>query len=302
MGTSTRAIPLENSIESFRSMPGSKVKREELAMRLRHAISNFVKSFVVLSVLQSPGYGLGLDKTTGIDHSPGAAATHVQRPPAFASLPASKFQPSPPSEPFELPADPITTGDVTIKWQVVRSQIKAEAAVLARCQAEQKCSPAAQEFMSIIAEGRGRDGLARIGLINRAVNLTIVPTSDMKQWGVPDRWSPPLETLTTGRGDCEDYAIVKYAALLNAGVSNDDLKLVLVRNLLRDEDHAILAARVDGKWYALDNRWLALVPDSQLAHVIPLFVLDDTGVKEFVPELETAKLAANRPQFRAKKS
>jgi len=60
-------------------------------------------------------------------------------------------------------------------------------------------------------------GLARVGLINRAVDLAITPTSDEAQWGVVDHWSPPFETLQTHRGDCEDYAIVKYVALLQAG-------------------------------------------------------------------------------------
>ena len=43
-----------------------------------------------------------------------------------------------------------------------------------------------------------------IGVINREINLAIVPTIDFVQWGVDDRWSPPLETFATGRGDCED--------------------------------------------------------------------------------------------------
>ena len=270
-------------------------------MCFRYTIGTFAKSLIVFLELQSPGHALGVDKTLEIDRSQTTAVANVQQSPTLASLPLQNFQPSS-SEPFALQAKPITTGEVAAKWQIVRSEIKAEAAVLARCQAEQECSAVAREFNSIIAEGRGRDGLARIGLINRAVNLAIVPTSDMKQWGVPDRWSPPLETLTTGRGDCEDYAIAKYVALLDAGISNDDLKLVIVHNLLRDEDHAILVARVDGKWYVLDNRWLALVADSQLAHVIPLFVLDDTGVREFVPQTSATRLAANRPQFGTKKS
>jgi hypothetical protein len=54
--------------------------------------------------------------------------------------------------------------------------------------------------------------------------------------GVPDRWSSPLETLTTGRGDCEDYAIVKYVALLNVGIKRQDVKLVLVHDLLRQRE------------------------------------------------------------------
>jgi hypothetical protein len=52
--------------------------------------------------------------------------------------------------------------------------------------------------------------------------LAIKPTSDEAQWGVADNWSPPFETLQTHRGDCEDYAIVKYVAL-QAGASRDDV-------------------------------------------------------------------------------
>lgn len=271
-------------------------------MSFRHTVGNFTKSLVVFWALQSPGYALGVDRAIGIDRSQTTAAAKVQQSPTLASLPSPDFRPKSSRQPFGLVADPIITGELSAKWQTVRSEIKAEAAVLARCQAERECPAAAREFISIVTEGRGRDGLTRIGAINRAINLAIVPSSDMKQWGVPDRWSPPLETLTTGRGDCEDYAIAKYAALLDAGLTSDDLKLVLVHNLLRNEDHAILAARMDGNWYVLDNRWLALVRDTQLAHVIPLFVLDDTGVKKFVPQTLAMRLAANRPQFGIKKS
>jgi predicted transglutaminase-like cysteine proteinase len=85
-------------------------------------------------------------------------------------------------------------------------------------------------------------------LINRAVDLAITPTSDEAQWGVADHWSPPFETLQTHRGDCEDYAIVKYVALLQAGLSHNDVKIVILRNLLPKEDHAAVAARVEGQW------------------------------------------------------
>jgi len=39
-------------------------------------------------------------------------------------------------------------------------------------------------------------------------------------------WSDPFETLQSKSGDCEDFAIVKYAALLAAGVSRDAVKIV----------------------------------------------------------------------------
>lgn len=215
----------------------------------------------------------------------------------------SQSNPAHPSsrEPFALPASPVTTGEVLAKWRLVEEKIDGEAAVLERCRARQECPPAAQEFLRIVGEGRDRDGLARIGVINRAVNLAIMPMSDMKQWGVPDRWSSPLETLTTGRGDCEDYAIAKYVALVDAGIPKQDVKLVIVHNLAFDEDHAMVATRVDGEWIVLDNRSLALVPDIAVRRVTPLFVLDDIGVKVFVPTAQT-RLAADQQHSQTKGS
>ena len=76
----------------------------------------------------------------------------------------------------------------------------------------------ARTFLDIIAQGRARTGRARIGFINRAINLAIRPVSDLAQWSVLDRWSAPFDTLTSGLGDCEDYAIAKYVALTQAGI------------------------------------------------------------------------------------
>ncbi len=148
---------------------------------------------------------------------------------------------------------------------------------------EQRCPQGARNFLAIVAQGRAQTGRARIGIINRAVNLAIEPMSDMAQWGVPDRWSPPLETFTTGRGDCEDYAIAKYVALTAAGVPAQDVKLIIVRNTAANEDHAVVAVRDGGDWIILDNRWLTLVKDVAMPKIIPEFVLDDAGVREFVP-------------------
>ena len=41
----------------------------------------------------------------------------------------------------------------------------------------------------------------------------------------------PLETFTTGRGDCEDYTIAKYVALRAAGIAQEDVKLIVVSDI-----------------------------------------------------------------------
>jgi predicted transglutaminase-like cysteine proteinase len=187
---------------------------------------------------------------------------------------------------FGMETEPVA-GEVAAKWRAVEADIVREQQVLARCRARETCPLVAQNLLDIVAEGAGRSGRARVGLINRAVDLAITPTSDEAQRGVVDHWSPPFETLQTHRGDCEDYAIVKYVALLQAGLSRDDVKIVILRNRLPNEDHAVVAARVDGQWLILDNRRLALVRDTKMVGSIPKFVLDEDGTRRFVPSNRT---------------
>ncbi len=187
---------------------------------------------------------------------------------------------------FGMETEPVA-GEVAAKWRAVEADIDREQQVLAGCLAQQACPAVAQDLLDIVAEGAGRSGLARVGLINRAVDLAITPTSDEVQWGVADHWSSPFETLQSRRGDCEDYAIVKYVALLQAGLSRDDVKIVILRNLWPNEDHAAVAARVDGQWLILDNRHLALVRDTELVRSIPEFALGEDGTQRFVPSNRT---------------
>jgi len=211
---------------------------------------------------------------------------HAQAPVTLAALDLAKppAVTPPVAEPFGLAALPVDSGSVLTKWNGVEADIRSDDEILARCRTSpERCPDAARNFLAIIDLGRKQSGRARIGTINRAINFAIRPMSDLAQWGVPDRWSSPLETFTTGRGDCEDYAIAKYVALTQAGIAAEDVRLVIVHDLTVEENHAVAAVRLDGDWIVLDNRWLTLVADVDVLHMVPLFVLDDDGVKQFAP-------------------
>jgi predicted transglutaminase-like cysteine proteinase len=183
---------------------------------------------------------------------------------------------------FGMETEPFAAAAVSGKWSRTRAEIARERDIVARCHEKGACPADAQKLIALIATGAGRNGRAKVGLINRAVDLAIRPVSDEAQWGVPDRWSAPFETLRSSRGDCEDYAIVKYLALLEAGIPRDDVKIVILKNAFPHEDHAVVAVRVDDQWLILDNRTLALVRDMDLTHATPVFVLDQAGVRRFV--------------------
>jgi hypothetical protein len=69
---------------------------------------------------------------------------------------------------------------------------------------------------------------------------------------------------------------------LYPGVDDEDLRLIIVRDLVVSENHAVVAARWGGTWFILDNRWLALVEDNKMHRLRPLFVLNNDSVRQYI--------------------
>lgn len=202
---------------------------------------------------------------------------------------------NPQSEPFGLASVPLPEGPLVAKWRDAERAINSDLSIIADCRADiQNCiSPAALQFLKIVNAASARDGMARLGEINRAINLAIRPVSDHAQYGVDDHWTSPLATLAARAGDCEDYAIAKLVALREAGVPRDHLRLIIMRENTTGEDHAVVAARVDGSWHILDNRFFVMVEDTEINKYMPVFAIDAEGIKRVQqPEIAVAALGA----------
>jgi predicted transglutaminase-like cysteine proteinase len=187
-------------------------------------------------------------------------------------------------EPFGLSSAVLTYGGLRDKWLAVERRLDDERVQLALCDGDRThcVSPAALKLLAIVDDARGQKGRARLGDINRAINLAIRPMSDLAQYGQIDVWNSPLVTFAHGAGDCEDYAIAKLVALRLAGIADDDLRIVVMRDTMSGEDHAVTAARLDGHWLMLDNRRMAMIEDYDMRNVRPLFVIDQYGVNQYV--------------------
>jgi predicted transglutaminase-like cysteine proteinase len=162
--------------------------------------------------------------------------------------------------------------------------MQAEGRVIARCRAEpDTCtSAAALQFIAIVKEGENHEGLSRIGRINRASNYSIRQLDTSNPRGVLTRWTSPLDALGGGAGDCKQYAVVKYAAMREAGFAPSDVRLVILATRSIRETHAVVVVRERGRWVILDNRTLELVDSRDLRDYLPLFALDHRGVWQFV--------------------
>jgi predicted transglutaminase-like cysteine proteinase len=187
------------------------------------------------------------------------------------------------AEPFGLATTILGEGGLRDKWRGVRRRLEDEMVQLALCDGDREgcMSPAALKLLAIVDVARARDGRARLGEVNRAINLAVKATSDLAQYGQTDFWASPLMTFASGAGDCEDYAIAKLVALRLADVPIEDLRIVVLHDTVHGDDHAVAAARLDGRWLTLDNRRMAMVEDADVRNYWPTFVIDQSAVMRY---------------------
>ncbi|MBL8589657.1 MAG: transglutaminase-like cysteine peptidase [Methylobacteriaceae bacterium] len=88
-----------------------------------------------------------------------------------------------------------------------------------------------------------------VARINRNVNAAVAPVSDLDNYGVEERWTYPVN----GRGDCEDYVLLKRRLLIEAGFPRQALLVTVVRER-NGEGHAVLTLATSEGDFVLDNK------------------------------------------------
>ncbi len=109
-----------------------------------------------------------------------------------------------------------------------------------------ECDSRPTAARDVVLTGKAWKDLVRV---NKWVNDTIRPMTDMEQWGVVEKWSYP----DTGRGDCEDYVLLKRRLLIQAGWPREALLITVVRERNGD-GHAVLTVKTDKGEFILDNQ------------------------------------------------
>jgi predicted transglutaminase-like cysteine proteinase len=97
--------------------------------------------------------------------------------------------------------------------------------------------------------------------VNKWVNDSIKPMTDLDHWGVIEKWSYPDD----GYGDCEDYVLLKRRLLISAGWPREALLITVVRDK-KDEGHAVLTVKTDRGEFILDNQVEDVLPWSETGY------------------------------------
>ena len=143
----------------------------------------------------------------------------------------------------------------------------------------------ARALQALLAGLQGQDEPARLVAVNQFFNRRVAFASDLEVWGQQDFWASPLEMLGKGRGDCEDYVIGKYFALLAAGVPVAKLRLVYVRATVGGPGGEVLAHMVLAYYVTsgaepaiLDNLVGEIRPASRRPDLEPVFSFNGEGL------------------------
>lgn len=122
--------------------------------------------------------------------------------------------------------------------------------------------------------------------VNDYFNQRIIFTDDIENWGVSDYWATTLETLSKGKGDCEDFVIAKYFSLRNLNVDDSQLRLIYVKARLGGMNSNIQQAHMVLAYYAnpesepviLDNLISDIRPASKRPDLFPIFSFNSQGI------------------------
>ncbi|HVH37174.1 MAG TPA: transglutaminase-like cysteine peptidase [Sphingomicrobium sp.] len=138
-------------------------------------------------------------------------------------------------------------------------------------------SPVTGAAAGYAASLRDLDPVARADAVNKYVNERVAFVDDWKQYGKADLWSAASETLRRGKGDCEDYAIAKMQMLRTAGIADKDMYLVVLKDLVRRADHAVLVVRAGGRMLLLDNGTDAIADTETVRDYRPILTFGASG-------------------------
>jgi predicted transglutaminase-like cysteine proteinase len=186
---------------------------------------------------------------------------------------------------FEFRADTLAS---LPRWENVTARIEEERPTYRACADDPSACPnrRVMAWQAMLRGQEGADPLAQLRAVNRFVNQFPYRT-DMEVYGQSDYWASPLEFFRHS-GDCEDYAIAKYVSLLKLGFEPEQLRLVVLRDTLRDLPHAVLTVYLGDRIYVLDNVTDAVLPQERIAHYAPYYSVNEQARWVHVPPTHRA--------------
>ncbi len=162
-------------------------------------------------------------------------------------------------------------------WRSFFKRLAKEEASLEACTSDAvACPPTLRAWRGRLESWRTLTPRAKLIQVNRWANAVIHYGSDAAIYKLADHWATPGQSLL-GRGDCEDYALLKYATLRALGFDENNLRIVVVNDLTKGIGHAVLSARTDEGTFILDNQDSRVLRHDTVSRYAPVYSINATG-------------------------
>ena len=136
------------------------------------------------------------------------------------------------------------------------------------------------KWKQVIVDDLNSSDWDKLNAANQFFNKNVAYKTDQAHWKQEDYWATPVESLGTGAGDCEDFAIAKYFTLKAMGVDTSKLRLMYVRALKWDEAHMVLIYNKTPNSIplVLDNIDKRIKPASKRRDLKPIYSFNAEGL------------------------
>ena len=120
----------------------------------------------------------------------------------------------------------------------------------------------------------------KLAVVNDFFNSNVLFVDDILLWNKEDYWATPIEMLSLGAGDCEDYSIAKYFTLKQLGVDEDKLRITYVKAIDLNQAHMVLTYFENKRAIplVLDNLINEIQPASRRQDLTPVYSFNGTGL------------------------
>lgn len=137
-----------------------------------------------------------------------------------------------------------------------------------------------EEWQQLIDRSQNLSDRQKLELVNTFFNSNVQFISDIKLWHKEDYWATPMEFLSIGAGDCEDYSIAKYFTLKQLGVDEEKLRITYVKAIELGQAHMVLTYFETKRSVplVLDNLKTDIRPASQRSDLVPVYSFNGDGL------------------------
>lgn len=137
-----------------------------------------------------------------------------------------------------------------------------------------------EAWKTLMLENKELTEMDKLTLVNDFFNDNVMFVDDILLWSQEDYWATPIEMLSMGAGDCEDYSIAKYFTLKQLGVDEDKLRITYVKAVNLDQAHMVLTYFENKRSIplVLDNLINEIQPANRRQDLVPVYSFNGTGL------------------------